>query len=128
MKRSIESALVQWKNESRRKPMILRGARQVGKTYVVEKFGRENFEDFVVIDFEKHPEWHSLFDKNLDPGRILAGLELVCQRKIEPGKVLLFFDEIQSCPRALMALRYFYEERPELHLVAAGSLLAPVAT
>ena len=124
MKRLIESKLYDWKKGPRRKPLILRGARQVGKTFTVKKFGAEAFaNDFVVVDLEKHPEWHSLFEKNLDAKRILSELELVCQKKIEPGKTLLFLDEIQSTPRALMALRYFYENLPDLHVIAAGSLL-----
>lgn len=124
MKRLIESHLNRWKEDRRRKPLILRGARQVGKTYTVEKFGSEAFGgDFVAVDLEKHPEWRSLFEKNLEAKRILAELELVCRKKIQPGKTLLFLDEIQSAPRALMALRYFYENLPELHVVAAGSLL-----
>lgn len=124
MKRLIESSLYKWKEDPRRKPLILRGARQVGKTYAVKKLGQEEFAgDLVVIDLEKHPEWHPIFEKNLDAQRILAELELVGQKKIKPGKTLLFLDEIQSAPRALMALRYFYENIPQLHVIAAGSLL-----
>lgn len=124
MKRLIESRLYKWKEEGRRKPLILRGARQVGKTHVVCEFGKKAFaDDFVSIDLEKHPEWHPIFEKNLDPKRILAELELVCQKKIRPSNTLLFLDEIQSAPRAIMALRYFYENIPELHVIAAGSLL-----
>ena len=124
MKRLIEAKLYHWKGDARRKPLILRGARQVGKTFTVKQFGKEAFaEDYVVVDLEKHPEWHPIFEKNLDAARILSELELVCQKKITPGKTLLFLDEIQSAPRALMALRYFYESIPDLHIIAAGSLL-----
>jgi len=124
MKRLIESRLEQWKQDPRRKPLILRGARQVGKTFTVKQFGATSFAgDCVVADLEKHPEWRSIFEKNLDAKRILAELEMVCQKKIKPGTTLLFLDEIQSTPRALMALRYFYESLPELHVIAAGSLL-----
>lgn len=124
MKRLIESELYKWKNSTRRKPLILRGARQVGKTHTVRVFGREAFGgDVAFVDLEKHPEWHSIFEKNLDPRRILAELEFVSQTKITPGKTLLFLDEIQSAPRAVMALRYFYEDIPDLHVIAAGSLL-----
>ncbi|MBI2339243.1 MAG: ATP-binding protein [Deltaproteobacteria bacterium] len=124
MKRLIESELYNWGKDFRRKPLILRGARQVGKTFTVKKFGAEVFAgDFVPVDLEKHPEWHPIFEKNLDAKRILSELELVCQKKITPGRTLLFLDEIQSAPRALMALRYFYENLPELHVIAAGSLL-----
>ncbi len=124
MKRLIESQLYQWKSDPRRKPLILRGARQVGKTFIVKEFGVKAFAgDFVVVDLEKHPEWHSIFEKNLDAKRILSELEIVCQKKIKPDQTLLFLDEIQSAPRALMALRYFYETLPQLHVLAAGSLL-----
>lgn len=102
----------------------MRGARQVGKTFTVREFGATAFASgLVTVDLEGHPEWHPIFEKNLDAKRILAELELVCQKKIQPAKTLLFLDEIQSAPRALMALRYFYETLPELHVIAAGSLL-----
>lgn len=124
MKRLIESALIDWKYSPRRKPLILRGARQVGKTYTLKRFGEEHFQKNVAfVDLEKHPEWHSLFTKNLDAKRILSELELVLHLKITPGKTLLIFDEIQTCPPALRALRYFYEDLTDLHVIAAGSLL-----
>jgi hypothetical protein len=94
----------------------------VGKTWLVERFLVPLFENFVKIDFEKRRDLRAIFDENLDPARILSALEIV-GGKIAPGKTLLFLDEIQACPRALAALRYFYEEMPELHIVAAGSLL-----
>jgi len=122
MKRLAEQNLLQWKDSPRRKPLILRGARQVGKTWLIENFLATHFDHFIKIDFEKNRELHSSFDENLDPRRILNLLELATE-KIVPGKTLLFLDEIQACPRAIMALRYFYEEIPELHLVTAGSLL-----
>ncbi len=123
MKRHIEKKLLEWKLSSRRKPLIVRGARQVGKTWSIKKFGREAFDDVVVVDFEKNSKIHSFFEGNLDPVTILQGIEIVMRKKIVRGKTLLFFDEIQSCPRAIMSLRYFYEEMPELHVIAAGSLL-----
>ncbi len=124
MKRLIEERLLSWKTSPHRKPLIVRGARQVGKTYTIEQFGRDHFDGSVhTIDFEKRPDWHTVFDVNLDPTRILSDLELLLNKSIRPGSDLLFFDEIQSCPRALMALRYFYEEMPDLHVIAAGSLL-----
>ncbi len=122
MKRLIEQELVQWKNAARRKPLVLRGARQVGKTWLVEQVLAKDFEGFVKIDLEKRRDLHPVFGENLEPRRILNLLELA-MGKIVPGKTLLFLDEIQACPRAIMALRYFYEELPELHIVAAGSLL-----
>ena len=123
MKRLIEQNLREWKESPRRKPLIVRGARQVGKTYSVEQFGRESFQNLAVLDLERNRELHRVFSGDLDAHRILSELELLVSMKLEPGKTLLFLDEIQSCPRAIMALRYLYEERPELHVVAAGSLL-----
>lgn len=122
MKRLAEKQILEWKNSPRRKPLIIRGARQVGKTWLVDNFLAEQFDSFVKIDLEKRRDLHSYFDGNLDPKIILTYLELEAGRII-PGKTLLFFDEIQACPRAIMALRYFYEQMPELHIIAAGSLL-----
>ena len=122
MKRLAEKQILEWKNSPRRKPLIIRGARQVGKTWLVDNFLAGQFDSFVKIDLEKRRDFHNYFDGNLDPKTILAYLELEAGR-ITPGKTLLFFDEIQACPRAIMALRYFYEQMPELHLIAAGSML-----
>lgn len=122
MKRLVEQALQQWKGSARRKPLVLRGARQVGKTWLVEHVLAQEFESLVKIDLEKRRDLHAVFDENLDPRRIRGLLELGTS-KITPGETLLFLDEIQACPRAIMALRYFYEEMPALHVVAAGSLL-----
>ncbi|MHC4525328.1 MAG: ATP-binding protein [Planctomycetota bacterium] len=122
MKRLAEKQVLEWKDSSRRKPLIIRGARQVGKTWLVENFLAKQFGRFVKIDFEKRRDVHTHFEGNLDPKTLLTLLELEAGR-IVPGKTLLFFDEIQACPRAIMALRYLYEQMPELHVVAAGSLL-----
>ena len=122
MKRLIEVELCAWKDDPHRKPLVLRGARQVGKTWLVEHFLAPLFGDFVKIDFEKRRDLHGIFAENLEPTRILNALEIASGR-ITPGSTLLFFDEIQACPRALASLRYFYEEMPGLHVVAAGSLL-----
>ena len=122
MKRLAEKQIVEWKDSQRRKPLIIRGARQVGKTWLVENFLAKQFDSFVKIDLEKRRDLHVHFEGNLDPKIILSYLELELGRII-PGKTLLFFDEIQACPRAIMALRYFYEQMPELHVIAAGSLL-----
>ncbi|MDZ7292473.1 MAG: ATP-binding protein [candidate division KSB1 bacterium] len=124
MDRFITKKLLDWKNRPNRKPLILRGARQVGKTHTVLDFGRSHFKGKVHhVDLEKHPEWHRVFEKDLAAKRILSELEILVNARITPGTDLLFIDEIQTCPRAIMALRYFYEEMPELHLIAAGSLL-----
>lgn len=122
MKRVAEKYVLDWKDSTRRKPLIIRGARQVGKTWLVENVLAAQFESYVKIDLEKRRDLHALFDGNLDPLLLMQQLELVSGRII-PGRTLVFFDEIQACPRAIMALRYFFEELPELHVVAAGSLL-----
>lgn len=122
MYRIAANRLVKWKDSPRRKPLILRGARQVGKTWLIENILAEEFEDTVTIDLEARRDLHSYFEGNLDPMEILKGLELATKRII-PGRTLLFLDEIQACPRAITALRYFYEKLPELHVIAAGSLL-----
>lgn len=122
MKRLVENQVVDWKDSPRRKPLIIRGARQVGKTWLVENVLAQHFETFVKIDLEKRRDLHVHFSGNLEPKTLLSYLELATSRII-PGKTLLFFDEIQACPLAIMALRYFYEQMPELHVVAAGSLL-----
>jgi len=122
MRRLAEETVSLWKESVRRKPLIIRGARQVGKTWLVENALAKQFEHFVKIDFEKRRDLHVHFEGDLDPNKILALLELEAGR-ILPGKTLLFLDEVQACPRAIMALRYFYEQKPELHVVAAGSLL-----
>lgn len=122
MRRLIDKQLNEWKTSTHRKPILLRGARQVGKTHSIRELGK-SFNDFIEINFEKSPELTSLFDLNLNPDRIIKDLIAILKRPIIPGKTLLFFDEIQTAPKAITALRYFYEEKPELHVIAAGSLL-----
>ncbi len=122
MKRLVNKYLSDWRVSRTRKPLLMRGARQVGKTHAVRKLG-EAFEHILEINFEKKPELCNVFEKDLDPKRILIALTAVFKQAIIPGKTLLFFDEVQACPKAIIALRYFYEELPELHVVAAGSLL-----
>lgn len=124
MERIISKKLLAWKNRPNRKPLILRGARQVGKTHTVLDFGQNYFKGKVhLVDLEKHPDWHRIFEKDLVAKRILSELEILVNARITPGTDLLFIDEIQTCPRAIMALRYFHEEFPALDLIAAGSLL-----
>ncbi len=123
MDRLIEKQLENWKNSRRRKPLIVRGARQIGKTWTIQGFGQKYYKNIVIIDFEKDRELHSLFEKSLDPAGIKQSIEIIKRTKILPEETLLFFDEIQSCPRAITALRYFYEQMNEIHVIAAGSLL-----
>ncbi|MDF1684775.1 MAG: AAA family ATPase [Legionellaceae bacterium] len=122
MKRIVDQNLKDWKASTHRKPLMLRGARQVGKTTAVRNLG-ESFLHFIEINFEAAVAWRALFEKNLDTQQLVIDLELMTEQKIIPGKTLLFFDEIQACPQAMLALRYFYEQLPELHVIAAGSLL-----
>src|ERR1700722_13585765 len=121
MRRTIESVLKKWRDRSDRLPIILRGARQVGKSFVIEKFGKENFDTVVTCNFEFSPKLAHCFD-NFDPLSICAQLEVAFKTRIVPGKTLLFLDEIQNCPKAIVALRYFKELMPTLHVIAAGSL------
>ncbi|MCB1160409.1 MAG: ATP-binding protein, partial [Leptospiraceae bacterium] len=123
MERLIQYKMRVWKDSDRRKPLIIRGARQVGKTYTIKEFGKKYFQHTVVIDFEKERNIRTIFENSLEPQKIIQSLELITKKPIIPGKSLLFFDEIQACPDAIIALRYFYEEMKELHVIAAGSLL-----
>lgn len=122
MKRLIDWHLNAWAKSEERKPLILRGARQVGKTFAVRQLS-SHFESFVEINFEMIPHAASIFEKDLDPHRILLELKYLTKKEIIPGKTLLFFDEVQASPKTITALRYFYELIPSLHLIAAGSLL-----
>lgn len=122
MQRDIESALIAWKNSSTHLPILLRGARQVGKSYLVERFAEAHFDHVVTVNFELFPDLKSVFS-SLDPHELIKLLGLRLSADIIPGKTLLFLDEIQECPNAIMALRYFKEKMPDLHVIAAGSLL-----
>ena len=120
--RLIDKYLAEWALRGSHKPVLLRGARQVGKSSAVRNLGRQ-FDDFVEINFEKHPGFKAIFKDNLDVKRIVSQLSAMCGKSIVAGKTLLFLDEIQSCPDAIMSLRFFKEDMPDLHVIAAGSLL-----
>ncbi|MBP8261770.1 MAG: AAA family ATPase, partial [Verrucomicrobia bacterium] len=122
MKRDARIYLSDWRNRPGRKPLVIRGARQVGKTYLVEHWGAEQFESVLTVDLERERDLHSLFAQT-NPNRVLQELALLRNQSVIPGKTLLFLDEIQACPAALASLRYFCELKPELHVIAAGSLL-----
>ena len=122
MRRQIYSHLKEWKNSPSRMPLLVRGARQIGKTYVIESFAKAEFEDYVIINFEIHPEYKPCFS-SLDPKIILERIEFIAKKNITSGKTLLFLDEIQECPSAIQALRYFKEQYQTLHVIGAGSLL-----
>jgi predicted AAA+ superfamily ATPase len=122
IKRNIDRILLSWKTDSDRKPLLVRGARQVGKSSSIEHFGN-HFEHLVTVNFDKNKNLRALFDGELDVKEICLKLSVQFRTPIVPEKTLLFFDEIQTCPNAIMSLRYFYEDYPELHVIAAGSLL-----
>jgi len=122
MRRSIFNHLLAWKESSSRKVLLLRGARQVGKTFVVRELGK-TFTHFLQINFEKEKDVARFFNRNLDPVRICMELSAYSKIPIRENETLLFFDEIQACPKAIQSLRFFYEDMPGLHVIAAGSLL-----
>ena len=115
--------LYKWKNSKRRKPLIIEGARQVGKTWLMKEFGKQAYADTVYINFDSNSRMAELFSADLDTDRLIMGLELYAGRKINPENTLLIFDEVQEVPRALASLKYFYENAPQYHIVCAGSLL-----
>ena len=121
-KRLIDKYLLEWASRNNHKPLLLRGARQVGKSTAVQELSKK-FDSFVEINFEKQPKYKALFKDDLDVKRIVPQISAMYGTSIKPGKTLLFLDEIQECPQAIMALRFFKEDVPELHVIAAGSLL-----
>ncbi|MDO8675359.1 MAG: AAA family ATPase [Candidatus Omnitrophota bacterium] len=123
MKRKITIKLLQWKNSGRRQPLLMYGARQVGKTYVIDEFGRNNYENIIYVNLETNLTVAADFNNDISPQHIINCLEMFYKQKIVPGKTLIFFDEIQSCERVLTSLKYFCESAPEYHIIAAGSLL-----
>lgn len=123
VKRSIMPRLVQWKNSKRRKPLLLRGARQVGKTWALMEFGRSCYENLAYFNLEQNPEYRQFFTVTKDPMRIIENLTAASAQPIFPDKTLLVFDEIQACPEAVSSLKYFCEDAPEYHVACAGSLL-----
>ncbi|MFH1831625.1 MAG: AAA family ATPase [bacterium] len=122
MKRLIDRELIKWKDAKFRKPLLLRGARQVGKTYAAQQLGKQ-FASFVEVNLEEQPAARAIFESDFDAHRIVRDLSLFLKKPITPGKTLLFIDEIQVVPNAVTALRYLYERIPELHVIAAGSLI-----
>ena len=123
MKRKISTSLLGWKKSENRKPLILNGARQVGKTYILEEFGREHFENVIYLNMEIEGTIANFIERELSPRKIIQFVESAKKQEIVPEKTLIFFDEIQACERALTALKYFCEQTPEYYVVAAGSLL-----
>ncbi|MCP5052289.1 MAG: ATP-binding protein, partial [bacterium] len=123
MERFLYGRLLDWKTSENRKPLLLQGARQVGKTYLLKEFAKREYSDCAYFNFEQSPELGPLFDSSLAPDILLESLSAFIGRKIEPGSTLVFLDEIQAFPRAITSLKYFYEQAPGYHVVAAGSLL-----
>ena len=115
--------LYKWKSSTHRKPLIIEGARQVGKTWLMKEFGKKAYEDTVYINFDSNSRMSELFASDLDTDRLIMGLEIYAGRKINPDSTLLIFDEIQEVPRELASLKYFYENAPQYHIICAGSLL-----
>lgn len=123
IRRDIIELFKAWKNTPERKPILLKGARQIGKTWAMETFGREAFDYYVKFDFDRQPELKSVFQISKNPERIIKELALYTEVPIIAGQTLIIFDEIQECEEALNSLKYFYEDAPQYHIIAAGSLL-----
>jgi uncharacterized protein len=123
MERLIYHELKKWKNDSKRKPLLLQGARQIGKTFIVNQFGKSEYKNYIRLNFEEDDNLKNIFDSTLDPFQIINLLGLYLNRKIESENTLIFFDEIQVLPKAITSLKYFHENAPEFHIIAAGSLL-----
>lgn len=123
MKRHIMEKLLLWKNNKNRKPLILKGARQVGKTYILKEFGEKNYTSVAYFNFDHDEDLYNLFQSTKDPKRIIEQLSFFFGKSIKEHETLIIFDEIQECPNALNSLKYFYEETPNYHIVCAGSLL-----
>jgi uncharacterized protein len=123
VKRTIYAKLIDWKNAPNRKPLILQGARQVGKTWLMKEFGKQAFEQVVYLNFERSERLKSIFITDFDIKRIISTIEIEVNHKIQYDKTLLIFDEIQEAEKGLTALKYFCEQAPEYYIIAAGSLL-----
>ncbi|MCD8230921.1 MAG: ATP-binding protein [Clostridiales bacterium] len=123
LKRSALQDLIYWKSSDDRKPLVLKGARQVGKTWLMKEFGRTCYENYVYFNFDEEDELKSIFETNKNPHRIVELLSMIVSQKILPDKTLIIFDEIQECPEALNTLKYFKEKANDYHVIAAGSLL-----
>lgn len=123
IRRDIEAFFSAWKQSENRKPILLQGARQIGKTWVMEQFGKNHYDYCVTFDFDRHPEYKDAFTNSKDPERVLKELSIYSSVPLLPEKTLIIFDEIQECEEALNSLKYFYEDAPQYHIMAAGSLL-----
>ena len=123
MYRNQIEKLIKWKNNKNKKPLIIRGARQVGKTWLMKEFGEKYYNNFAYINFDRNTRMEQLFSGDLNIERIIQGLKLESGVNISANDTLIIFDEVQEVPNALTSLKYFYENAPEYNIVAAGSLL-----
>ena len=123
MKRNLYQNLLEWKSSHRRKPLLLQGARQVGKTWLINEFGKKEYKEYIYLNFEQTPNLKTLFINELSPQKIIENIGLLLGKKVNSENTLICFDEIQNCQEALSSLKYFQEQAPEYHLIAAGSLL-----
>lgn len=123
MLRFLYEKLLEWKSDVKRKPLLLQGARQVGKTYLIDAFGKAEYADYIYLNFEQNPNLASFFKGDLNPHKIIESIGLLYGRAIHSENTLIFFDEIQTTPEVLTSLKYFYEIAPEYHVISAGSLL-----
>ena len=123
MQRDFIKHLIEWKNSQNRKPLILQGARQVGKTWLMKEFARQEYKNHIYITFDRNPFAQELFSGEINISKIIENIQIKYETKIHPDNTLIILDEIQECPEALTTLKYFYEEKPEYHIIVAGSLL-----
>lgn len=123
MYRLFENTLIDWKNSGMKKPLMVIGVRQIGKTYLIQKFGKENFEEYLYFNLEKDEEVKNIFEKTIDEEKILEQLELYLGRKIDLEKTLIFFDEVQKSENFIVSLKYFNESPKPYKIICAGSLL-----
>lgn len=123
LKRNAIEDLIKWKSSEERKPMVLKGARQVGKTWLMKEFGQNYYESFVYFNFDEEDDLKSIFETNKNPHSIIELFSMIAGKKILPHETLIIFDEIQECPEALNTLKYFKEKANDYHVIAAGSLL-----
>ena len=123
MQRKALKQLIDWKNRKDKKPLVIKGARQVGKTWLMKEFGKTEYKNYAYINFEENDRMTRLFSGDMDVNRLINGLEMESGIKISLSDTLIIFDEIQECPKALTSLKYFYENAPEYNIVSAGSML-----
>ena len=123
MERLILNKLINWKNSPYRKPLILKGVRQVGKTWILKEFGRRHYENIAYFNFDENEEYRQFFETTKDVDRILQNLMLASGQKITAEKTLIIFDEVQDCPNVINSMKYFCENAPQYHIACAGSLL-----